>query len=127
MSVGRLSGFFQHPFAQHRPTEPRKAERDAWPATSATVADCLALPALKDGARTVLYSTRFTYWVDSRMHTGCFKSATSYAGGDALSIRYDPNHPERNSADPEEKLRTGLLIAASIALAALYLAVALHF
>jgi hypothetical protein len=124
VSSGRLSGFFHipifHPLAQ------RKSERDSWPEATATVADCLDLSGMWDKEHTsaALYSVRFTYWVDERMHTGCFKSRTKYAAGDSLQVRYDPKDPERNSADPVERLQTELLIAAAAALIALYFIVA---
>ncbi len=96
---------------------------------TATVADCLDLSGIwhKDHASAALYSVRFTYWVDGRMHTGCFKTQNKYAAGDSLQIRHDPRHPEHNSADPEETLRTELLIVAAIGLIALYFGMAWHF
>src|SRR5271167_4706745 len=126
MSSGRLSGFFQHPFLN--PWARRGNERDSWPEAVATVADCLNLSGMwdKSNATANLYSVRFTYWVDGMMHTGCFKTRTNYATGDTLMVRHDPRHHERNSADPEEKLRTELLIAAAVALVALYIAVAMR-
>ena len=54
------------------------------------------------------------------------QDANSSRGGRGASVRYDPLHPERNSADPVERLRTELLIAASIGLVALYFAIAWH-
>jgi hypothetical protein len=79
----------------------------------------------RDQASPELYSVRFTYWVDGRMHTGCFKSRRKYVAGEPLlQVRYDPHHPERNSTDPEERLRTELLIAASVGLVALYFVLA---
>ena len=74
-----------------------------------------------------LYSVRFTYWVDGRMHTGCFKTRTKHSPGDTLIVRHDPIRHERNSADPEERLRTELLIVLAVSLAALYFAIAWHF
>jgi hypothetical protein len=41
-------------------------------------------------------------------------------------VRHDPRHHECNSTDPEEKLRTELLIAAAVALVALYLVLVWH-
>jgi hypothetical protein len=109
--------------------ERRASERDSWPEVTATVADCLNLSGMwdKNHAAAHLYSVRFTYWVEGRMHTGCFKTRTKFAAGEELRVRHDPRHPERNSADPEEKLRTELLIAAAAALVALYFAVAWRF
>jgi hypothetical protein len=126
MSPGRLSGFLHNPFLH--PSAQRRSERDSWPEVTATVADCLNLSGMwdKNQSSPDLYSVRFTYWVDDRMHTGCFKTRTRYVAGEDLAVRYDPAHPERNSADPEEKLRTELLIAAAVALVALYFAIAWH-
>ena len=73
-----------------------------------------------------LYSVRFTYWVDGVMHTGCFKTRTKYAPGETLMVRHDPRHHERNSADPVEKLQTGLLVAAAVTLVALYFVLLWH-
>lgn len=127
MSSGRLSGLLHRPFLH--PWAHRANERDSWPETMATVADCLNLSGMWDTghARADLYSVRFTYWVDGRMHTGCFKSRTRYAPGDTLMVRHDPRHHERNSADPEEKLRTELLILLAVSLIALYFAVAMRW
>jgi hypothetical protein len=121
---GRLSGFLHHPFLSlgaHR-----VSERDSWPETVARVADCFNLSGMlhKGKAAADLYSVRFTYWVEGQMHTGCFKSRTKYAHGDTLMVRHDPRHPERNSADPVERFRTELLVAAAAALVALYFVVA---
>ena len=126
MSSGRLSGFFQHPFLN--PWAQRGNERDRWPEVVATVADCLNLSGMwdKSQATAALYSVRFTYWVDGQMHTGCFKTRTKYATGDTLMVRHDPRRHERNSADPEERLRTELLIAAAVALVALYFVLVWH-
>jgi hypothetical protein len=126
----RLSGFLHHPFLH--PWSWRGArradERASWPETTATVADCLNLSGMWDKSRPSadLYSVRFTYWVEGRMHTGCFKTRTKYAQGETLTVRHDPRHPERNSADPEETLRTEMLIAAAAALVALYFALVWH-
>ena len=128
MSSGRLSGFFHHPFLN--PWAQRRSERDSWPQAVATVAECLNLSGMsdKDHETAPLYSVRFTYWVEGRMHTGCFKSRTKYSPGDTLLVRHDPERHEHNSADPEERLRTELLIVAAVALVALYVAIAfLHF
>jgi Protein of unknown function (DUF3592) len=126
MSSGRLSGFLHHPFLN--PWAQRGNERDSWPETEATVGDCLSLSGRwEEGQSTAaLYSVRFIYWVDGVMHTGCFKSRTKYAPGDMLTVRYNPRHPERNSADPEEKLRTEILIAAAALLVALYFVLVWH-
>ena len=124
MSSGRLSGFFHHPFLN--PWAHRGHERDSWPEAVATVADCLNLSGMwdKGQATAALYSVRFTYWVDGRMHTGCFKTRNQVcAWRYALMVRHDPRRHECNSTDPEEKLRTELLIAAAVALVALYFAV----
>jgi hypothetical protein len=122
----RFSGFFQHPFLN--PWAHRGNERDSWPETVATVADCLNLSGIWHKADTTadLYNVRFTYWVDGVMHTGCFKTRTKYAAGDTLMVRHDPRHHERNSADPLEKLRTELLIAAAVVLVALYSVLVWH-
>ena len=124
---GRLSEFLHNPFAHA--SSRRRSERDSWPETTATVADCLDLSGMWDEGHTsaALYSVRFTYWVDGRMHTGCFKSRSKYSPGDTLLVRHDPLHHECNSADPEEKLRTELLIVLAISLVALYFAMAWHF
>jgi hypothetical protein len=124
MSSGRLSGFFHHPLLN--PWAHRGNERDAWPETVATVADCFNLSDLlnKNSATGDCYSVRFTYWVDGAMHTGCFKTRTKYAQGDTLMVRHDPRRHERNSADPIERFRTELLIAAAVVLIALYFVVA---
>ncbi len=126
MSSGRLSQFLHNPLLH--PSARRRSERDSWPEVTATVADCLNLSGMWDKAHTAvdLYSVRFTYWVDGRMYTGCFKSRTRYATGEELQVRHDPVHPERNSADPVERLRTELLIAASLALVALYFMVVMR-
>ncbi len=126
MSSGRLSGFLHHPFTN--PWAQRGSERDSWPEAVATVADCLNLSGMLDKSDAIadLYSVRFTYWVDGRMHTGCFKTRTKYVPGDTLMVRHDPRHHERNSADPEEKLKTELLIAAAVALVALYFVLVWH-
>jgi hypothetical protein len=126
MSSGRLSQFLQNPFLH--PSVRRVDKRASWPEATATVADCLHISGVWDKSRPAkeLYTVRFTYWADGRMYTGCFKTRTPYAAGEELPVRYDPLHPERNSADPLEKLRTELLIAASIALVALYFAIAWH-
>ncbi len=123
MSAGRLSTFFHHPLSSL--WGQRSSERASWPEATATVADCLNLSGMWDSAKpsAELYSVRFTYWVEGRMHTGCFKTRTRYAPGDTLLVRHDPTHHERNSYDPEEKLRTELLIAACVALAVLYFAI----
>jgi len=130
MSSGRLSQFLQNPLLHPslRRADKVADKRAAWPEVTATVADCLNLSGMWDKSHTSvdLYSVRFTYWVEGRMHTGCFKTRTRHAAGDALQVRYDPLHPERNSADPVERLRTELLIAASIGLIALYFAIAWH-
>jgi len=107
----------------------RAHERDSWPEAVATVADCLNLSGIWDKSHTSsdLYNVRFTYWVDGRMHTGCFKTRTKYMPGDTLMVRHDPRHPERNSADPVERLQTELLIAAAVALVALYFVIASRF
>jgi hypothetical protein len=122
MSSGRLSGFFHHPFLN--PWAHRGNERDTWPETVATVADCFNLSGMwdKSQATAALYSVRFTYWVNGVMHTGCFKTRTKYSPGDTLMVRHDPRRHECNSTDPEEKLRTELLIATAVALVALYFA-----
>jgi hypothetical protein len=106
---GRLSGFLHHPFTN--PWTQRGSERDSWPETVATVADCLNLSGMLDKGQSAaaLYSVRFTYWVDGVMHTGCFKTRTRYAPGDTLMVRHDPRRHECNSTDPEEKLRTACL------------------
>jgi len=126
MSSGRLSGFFQHPLLN--PWAHRDHDRDSWPEAVATVADCLNLSGQWDKGKSTaaLYSVRFTYWVDGVMHTGCFKSRTKYVPGDTIMVRHDPRHHERNSADPKERLTTGLLVAAAVVLVALYLALVLH-
>ncbi len=126
MSSGRLSEFLHLPHLQ--PSAGRRSERDSWPEVTATVADCLDLSGMWDKGHTsaALYSVRFTYWVAERMYTGCFKTRTRYSAGETLVVRHDPVHPERNSADPEEKLRTELLITAALALIALYFAIAWH-
>ncbi len=126
MSAGRLSGFFHHPFSN--PWAHRGNERDSWPEAVATVADCLNLSGMWDKSQAMadLYSVRFTYWVNGVMHTGCFKTRTKYAPGDTLMVRHDPRHHERNSADPVEKLRTELLIAAAVTLIALYFVLVWH-
>jgi hypothetical protein len=126
LSSGRLSGFLHHPFTN--PWAQRGSERDSWPEAVATVADCLNLSGMLDKSDAIadLYSVRFTYWVDGRMHTGCFKTRTKYVPGDTLMVRHDPRHHERNSADPEEKLKTELLIAAAVALVALYFVLVWH-
>jgi hypothetical protein len=126
MSSGRLSGFFHHPF--FNPWARRGNERDSWPEAVATVADCLNLSGISDKspATADLYSVRFTYWVDGNMHTGCFKTRTKYVPGDTLMVRHDPRRHECNSSDPEEKLRTELLIAAAVALVALYFVFVWH-
>jgi hypothetical protein len=123
---GRLSEFLHNPFP-HAGAR-RRSERDSWPEVTATVADCLNLSGMWDKAHTAtdLYSVRFTYWVDGRMYSGCFKSRTRYAIGEELQVRHDPVHPERNSADPVERLRTELLIAASVVLIALYFMVVMR-
>ncbi len=126
MSSGRLSGFFHNPFLN--PWAHRGNERDTWPETIATVADCLDLSGMWDKGQATadLYSVRFTYWVEGVMHTGCFKTRTKYAPGDTLMVRHDPRRHECNSTDPEEKLRTELLIAAAVALVALYFVLVWH-
>jgi hypothetical protein len=126
MSSGRLSGFFHHPLLN--PWAHRGHERDGWPEAVATVADCLNLSGMWDNGQSTagLYSVRFTYWVDGVMHTGCFKTRTKYAPGDTLMVRHDPRHHQCNSADPVEKLRTELLIAAAVALIALYFVLVWH-
>ena len=123
MSSGRLSQFLHHPFAGL--WAKRAGERDTWPQATATVADCLNLSGMWDSGKPFapLYSVRFTYWVDGRMHTGCFKSRTKYNPGDTLMVRHDPVRHERNSSDPEERLRTELLIAACVCLVVLYFVV----
>jgi hypothetical protein len=123
MSAGRLSGFLHNPFLH--PSARRRSERDSWPEVTATVADCLNLSGIWDKGHTSadLYSIRFTYWVDGQMYTGCFKSRTRYVPGEELQVRHDPLHPERNSADPVERLRTELLVAAAVVLVALYFVV----
>ena len=127
MPSGRLSEFLHNPFP-HAGAR-RRSERDSWPEVTATVADCLNLSGMWDKGHTTaaLYSVRFTYWVGGRMYTGCFKSRSKHSPGDTLLVRHDPLHHERNSADPEEKLRTELLIVLAIGLVALYFAVAWHF
>lgn len=127
MPSGRLSEFLHNPF--HHVSARRRSERDSWPETTATVADCLDLSGMWDEGHTsaALYSVRFTYWVDGHMHTGCFKSRSKYSPGDTLIVRHDPLHHECNSGDPEEKLRTELLIVLAISLVALYFAMAWHF
>jgi hypothetical protein len=127
MSSGRLSAFFHNPFLH--PSAGRRSERDSWPEATATVADCLNLSGMWDKGQpsAALYSVRFTYWVEGRMHTGCFKTRTKYSPGDTLTVRHDPVRHERNSSDPDEKLRTELLIAACVGLAALYFAIAWHW
>ncbi|AXC09819.1 hypothetical protein ACPOL_0442 [Acidisarcina polymorpha] len=127
MSSGRLSQFLHNPFVN--PWAHQGSERDSWPETKATVADCLNLSGMWDEDRphADLYSVRFTYWVYDRMHTGCFKTRTRYSPGETLMVRHDPVRPERNSADPEEKLRTELLIVAAVSLIALYFALVVHF
>jgi len=134
MSSGWLSQFLQNPLLHpslRRPVQLADKladKRASWPETTATVAVCLDLSGIWDKSRKSvdLYSVRFTYWVEGRMHTGCFKTRTRHAAGEQLQVRYHPRHPERNSADPVERLRTELLIAASIGLAALYFAIAWH-
>jgi hypothetical protein len=130
MSSGRLSQLLQNPFLHPslRGAYKRADKRASWPEVTATVADCLNLSGMWDKSHTSvdLYSVRFTYWVEGNMHTGCFKTRTRHAAGEELQVRYDPLHPERNSADPVERLRTELLIAASIGLVALYFAIAWH-
>ncbi len=123
MSSGRLSGFFHIP---HLRTSAQRSERDSWPETVATVADCLNLSGMWDKNHTTadLYNVRFTYWVEGRMYTGCFKTRTKYVQGETLTVRHDPRHHERNSADPVERLQTELLVAAAAALVALYFVVA---
>ena len=127
MPSGRLSEFLHNPFQHASPR--RRSERDSWPQLTATVAECLDLSGKggKGHTSAALYSVRFTYWVDGRMHTGCFKTRTKYSPGDHLLVRHDPIRHERNSADPEEKLRTELLIAAAISLVVLYFAIAWHW
>src|SRR5271154_7342530 len=127
MPSGRLSGFFHQPFLN--PWAQRRSERDSWPQTVATVAECLNLSGMWDKDHTIppLYSVRFTYWVEGCMHTGCFKTRTKYSPGDTLLVRHDPERHECNSADPEEKLRTELLIVLAVSLAALFFAMAWHF
>jgi hypothetical protein len=127
MSTGRLSQFLHNPYLN--PWAHQGSERDSWPETTATVADCLNLSGMWDKGQpsAALYSVRFTYWVDSRMHTGCFKTRTRYAPGDTIMVRHDPQRPERNSTEPIERLKTELLIIAAIGLVALYFAVAFHF
>jgi len=127
VSSGRLWQFFHNPFLH--PSARRVDKRASWLETTATVADCLDLSGLWDKSHTTadLYTVRFTYWVEGRMYSGCFKSRVTYSAGEELQVSYDPLHPERNSADPEEKLRTELLIAASIGLVALYFALAWRF
>ena len=127
MSSGRLSQFLHHPFASLGTR--RASERDTWPQATATVADCLNLSGKWDSEKpsAPLYSIRFTYWVEGRMHTGCFKTRTKYSPGDTLLVRHDPVRHECNSSDPEEKLRTELLIAACIGLVALYVAITWHW
>ena len=131
VSSGRLSQFLHNPLSQLslNPWARRGNERDSWPETTATVADCLALSGSwdKDRPHADLYSVRFTYWVNSQMHTGCFKSRTKYSPGDTLLVRHDPERHERNSADPEERLRTELLVIAAVGLVALYLAIVWHW
>jgi hypothetical protein len=126
LSAGRLPQFLQNPLLHL--SARRVDKRASWPETTATVADCLNLSGMWDKSHTAvdLYSVRFTYWVEAQMYTGCFKTRTRYAAGEELQVRYDPLHPERNSADPVERLRTELLIAASIGLVALYFAIAWH-
>jgi hypothetical protein len=126
VSSGRLSQFLQNPFLH--PSARRADQRASWPEVTATIADCLNLSGMWDKSHTTvdLYSVRFTYWVNGRMYTGCFKSRTRYSAGEEIQVRHDPLHPERNSADPVERLRTELLIAASIGLVALYFAIAWH-
>jgi hypothetical protein len=130
MSSGRLSQFLQNPFLHPsvRRANKRADQLASWPEVTATVADCLNLSGIWEKSHAVvdLYSVRFTYWVEGTMHTGCFKTRTRHAAGEELQVRYDPQHPERNSADPVERLRTELLIAASIGLVALYFAIAWH-
>jgi hypothetical protein len=60
------------------------------------------------------------------MYTGCFKSRTKYDAGDTLLVRHDPVRHECNSSDPEERLRTELLIAVCVGLAALYFVITWH-
>ncbi len=127
MYSARLFALFDHPFLHS--SAHRRSSRESWREVPATVADCLNLSGIWDKSErtAALYSVRFTYWVEGRMYTGCFKTRTRYATGEVLQVRHDPMHPERNSADPEEKLRTELLIAAAAGLVALYFAMAWHF
>jgi Protein of unknown function (DUF3592) len=101
---------------------------DQWPETTATVADCHSLSGIWDQSEhpVHLYSVRFVYWVKDQMYSGCFRSQQCYDTGSPLALRYDPRHPERTTCDPPEKLRTELLVALSVGLAALYFVFAFH-
>lgn len=117
MATLRLPAFFH----------PQAGRRNTWPEATATVADCISLADIwKKGRAVNLYTIRFTYWVNGQMFSGCFKTEKCLAPGDSISVRYDPHHPERNSADPEDLFQTGMLIAGSVVLVVLYFLLALH-
>ncbi len=103
----------------------RQRKNEDWLETTATVADCHPLTGMSE-APAKLYSVRFVYWVQDKMYSGCFRSPQSYEAGSPLSLRYHPRHPERTTCDPQEKLRTEVLVALSVALTALYFVFAFH-
>jgi hypothetical protein len=90
----------------------RKLRRSNWPEISAEVQTCNytrltsqllpngALPARFLGVGPACYLITFAYKVDGRTYGGGFQCAVEVQTGDKFPIRYNPNHPERNSSEP---------------------------
>ena len=68
-----------------------------------------------------VYSIVFTYKVDGEWYGGTFTTRDSYSKGDAISVRYDPNKPDRNDLVERETIRHWVIGAILVSGAAVWL------